>query len=146
MPDSDKDKEHKPSGHVLHDKGGRAVWQWAIDSGKTVIDSTSRLMKKLDISHLRLLEDEEREALGPADEEQSSGEPPGKSPTRGGAPAGNSADMNRGFNPYDSRAPAARGPAQAGQKSSPAQRAALPAGPAEKKRPGFLARLFGRGR
>jgi len=33
-----------PRDGVRHDSRGNAVWQWAVDTGKHAIDSTSRLL------------------------------------------------------------------------------------------------------
>ena len=50
-PDSDSKTARK--GTLRHDQGGRAVWEWAIDSSRQALDSTSRLLKKLDLGALR---------------------------------------------------------------------------------------------
>jgi hypothetical protein len=50
-------EEKKPDdnlGGVRHDSRGNAVWQWAVDSGKQALDSTSRLLKRLDVPGLKL--------------------------------------------------------------------------------------------
>src|SRR5262245_33857430 len=62
MSASDKDDPSKPSGRVRHDSGGRAVWEWAVESGKHAIDSTSALLKKLELSGLRLMDDKKKAA------------------------------------------------------------------------------------
>jgi hypothetical protein len=53
MPSSNgpKDGDKKPPkvGRVRHDASGRAIWEWAADTGKHAIDSTSRLLKRLDL-------------------------------------------------------------------------------------------------
>jgi hypothetical protein len=50
-PDSDSKTTRKPT--LRHDQRGRAVWEWAIDSSRQALDSTSRLLKKLDLGALR---------------------------------------------------------------------------------------------
>jgi len=140
----DKTKEPRPSGRVRHDSGGRAVWQWAIDSGKHAVDSTSRLLKKLDISHLRILEDDEREAVKRAAE---LGEQVGNTPAQPiGGPAQVGEDAaRRSFNPYDSRTPVGRGISPPKPKPPPKPRITQPVR-AVQARPGLLARLFGSGK
>jgi len=44
-------------GGVRHDARGNAVWHWAVETGKHAIDSTSRLLKRLEVPGLKL-EDE----------------------------------------------------------------------------------------
>ncbi len=52
---SDKDdKSGKNPGAVHHDARGNAVWQWAVDAGKQALDSTSRLLKRLEVPGLKL--------------------------------------------------------------------------------------------
>ena len=42
---------------LSYDSRGNAVWQWAVDSGKHLIDSTTHLLKRLEVPGLRLEED-----------------------------------------------------------------------------------------
>jgi len=57
-PDDDE-KAAKPLGRVRHDAGGRAVWEWAVESGRHAIESTSRLLKRLDLPGIGLLDEEQ---------------------------------------------------------------------------------------
>ena len=43
-----------PSGHIVHDERGNAVWDWVKDTARTAVDSTSRLLKKLEVPDLKL--------------------------------------------------------------------------------------------
>lgn len=127
VPGSDEqnrqNKEKQPLGRVRHDKGGRAIWEWAVESGKHAIESTSMLLKKLDISGLHLTDDPDADKPGE----------PGP-----GAPGG-------GFNPYDTRTPTGRGAATPlPPKAPPKPRITQP--PRQQKKPGFFGRLFGGGR
>jgi hypothetical protein len=59
-----------PSGCVAHDSRGNAVWNWAAEAGALALESTSRLLKKLEVPELavedkpRSLELEERQPGG----------------------------------------------------------------------------------
>jgi hypothetical protein len=51
---SGPDSDEKPrAGRVRHDSGGRAIWEWAVESGKHAVDSTSHLLKKLELTRRR---------------------------------------------------------------------------------------------
>jgi hypothetical protein len=42
------------SGRVVHDDRGNAVWDWMKDTARIAIDSTSRLLKKLEVPELKM--------------------------------------------------------------------------------------------
>ena len=42
---------------VTRDQKGNAVWKWAADSGRHLIESTSALLKRLEVPGLRLEDD-----------------------------------------------------------------------------------------
>ncbi len=134
MSASDKDDAPRPSGRVRHDSGGRAVWEWAVDSGKHAIDSTSRLLKKLDLSGLQLVDDKKPSDKALLDDD----EVPSISETEINPQKGD----KRAFNPYDSRTVARRKPAPGKPKPPARARVTQPVRPA--KPPGFFARLFGK--
>jgi len=56
MSEHDPNDPKKPGG-VKHDSRGNAVWQWAADTGRHAIDSTSRLLKRLDVPGLKIDEE-----------------------------------------------------------------------------------------
>jgi hypothetical protein len=73
------------AGGVRHDARGNAVWQWATETARHAVASTSQLLRRLDVSSLSLQDDES---------------PPG-SPTTPARPA---RKAQGGFNPYDGAA------------------------------------------
>lgn len=137
-------KPAHPAGHVRHDKSGRAIWEWAVDTGRHALDSTSRLLKRLEAPGLALEDDARRKARPKPDEPEAPAAP--QIPTFGGELEKDPlAGKRQGFNPYDSRSPPPRKAASPAKPAggSPSRPAAPrpPSPPAE--RPGFLSRLFG---
>ena len=51
-----------PSGRVRHDDRGNAVWDWLKETGRNAIESTSRLLRKLEAPQLEV-EDKKDEEL-----------------------------------------------------------------------------------
>lgn len=136
---------NKPKvGRVRHDSSGRAIWEWAADTGKHALDSTSRLLKRLDIPGLSLADDPK--VKKEEDEDHSFGAPKEEDPLQ---------KKRRSFNPYESRLPPkiqAPPPTAKAAPTPPATPPAKPAPPrrlskeeqeAETKR-GWFSRLLGR--
>jgi hypothetical protein len=42
------------SGRVIHDERGNAVWDWIKETSRIAIDSTSRLLKRLEVPELKV--------------------------------------------------------------------------------------------
>lgn len=146
--DGPKDDDRKPKvGRVRHDATGRAIWEWATDTGKHAIDSTSRLLKRLELPGLSIAEDPKS---GKKEEKHEIyGGPEENDPLKG---------KRQSFNPYESRsppkiqAPPPTAKPAAKQPAKPPAPAARPAAPkpltqeeqeAETKR-GLLGRFFSR--
>ena len=53
-PDAAPDPSPGRSGRVVHDERGNAVWDWLKDTGRMAIDSTSRLLKRLEVPELKV--------------------------------------------------------------------------------------------
>jgi len=45
-----------PSGRVVHDERGNAVWSWVRETSRIAIEATSRLLKKLEAPELKVEE------------------------------------------------------------------------------------------
>ena len=74
-----------PSGRVVHDERGNAVWDWVKDTTRSAIDSTSRLLKKLEVPELKM-DDTQSNPLGvEADRDAGGGYDPygSSSPAKG---------------------------------------------------------------
>jgi hypothetical protein len=143
-PEDPKDKP-TPAGRVKHDASGRAIWEWAAETGRNALDSTSRLLKRLEMPGLSLLDEDkdkkqaeeqsqrtDREAgFNPYEDANPRGTQPGKQiPTYGGQSEKDPlANARRSFNPYD-------------KSKTTAPRPAQPVKPAKKT--GILGRLFGK--
>lgn len=107
-----------------------------MDSGRQAVDSTSRLLKKLELTGLTLMGDEKKPwEQKPGD---TSVEPPPVVTPEIPPETDPMARKGHSFNPYDSRASVTRTPAP--PKSTAARRVTPPAA----KKRGFFARLFGR--
>jgi hypothetical protein len=137
-------KPASPAGHVRHDKSGRAIWEWAIDTGRHALDSTSRLLKRLDMPGLALEDDSRKKAKPGTTEPEAPAAP--QVPSFGGELEKDPlAGKRQGFNPYDSRSPPPRKTAPPSKPAAnPASRpsSSRPAAPSAGK-PGFLSKLFG---
>jgi hypothetical protein len=49
------------TGKVVHDERGNAVWDWLKQTGRNAIDSTTRLLRKLEAPELNVEKPEEEE-------------------------------------------------------------------------------------
>ncbi len=114
MGDNDDKAAKKPDtpGGVQHDARGNAVWKWAVESGRHAIESTSQLLRRLEVPGLKLEDDPE--VLKEKAEAHEPGDPAG--PVR-----------TVGYDPYGG-AGAARSP---GKVPKVAARPAPPAKPAQ---------------
>ena len=50
----DKTAADRTAGRVVHDSRGNAVWQWVKDTGRHAIESTSALLRKLELPELKV--------------------------------------------------------------------------------------------
>jgi hypothetical protein len=141
--DESSEKNRVQKDGVSHDQRGNAVWKWAADSGRHLMESTTALLKRLEVPGLKLEED----ASGPRKQ-------PGLELEEGGA-----TKKDVGYDPYGSKratpGPAARPagaakPAAAARPTASARPAAAPKPAATKPaaaplpRRSLLGRLFGK--
>ena len=59
-PDRPAEASKPASGRVVHDAHGNAVWDWLKQTGRAALDSTSLLLKKLELPGLEI-EDSSRQ-------------------------------------------------------------------------------------
>lgn len=65
-------REQIPSGRVRHDDRGNAVWDWLKETSRNAVESTSRLLKKLELPQLKV-EDKKDEELRLDDSDRDPG-------------------------------------------------------------------------
>ena len=141
----DKDRpKADPAGRVAHDARGHAIWQWAGSATRQALETTSRMLKRLEVPGLKLLDDETAHNATPEEK----------------ARALKAQRLREGFSPYESapgpKSGARPAPRTAPAKPSPARPAPSRPAPAAKpsvQRPpprpeparrSLFSRLFGR--
>jgi hypothetical protein len=106
--DPESASEHG-AGRVVHDERGNAVWNWAKEIGRSSLDSTSALLKKLNIADLKI--------EGQPDEAPM---PPAKAPSEKAFAKPNIArEPGGGYDPYDRNVAAKKPTAPAGPVGKP---------------------------
>ena len=83
-----KARDEIPSGRVRHDDRGNAVWDWLKDTGRNAIESTSRLLRKLELPQLKVEDKKDEELRIQSDRDTGGGYDPYNQSTkpRGGPP------------------------------------------------------------
>jgi len=77
-----------PAGRIVHDERGNAVWNWLKETGRFCIDSTSAMLKRLDVSDL---------SIDGGKDEQLRGDDTG------------GRDEGGGYDPYNQKVPVKKG-------------------------------------
>jgi len=95
------------AGRIVHDERGNAMWDWLAETGRTLIDSTSRLLRRLEVPELKVEEEAEPQLQLEADRDAGGGYDPygrsnsGKTGTAGGTRGGSSQERaGGGYDPY----------------------------------------------
>jgi hypothetical protein len=64
------------AGRVIHDERGNAVWDWLKDTARIAIDSTSRLLMRLEVPELKMEDTAEQELRMESDRDAGGGYDP----------------------------------------------------------------------
>jgi hypothetical protein len=64
------------AGRVIHDERGNAVWDWLKDTARIAVDSTSRLLQRLDVPELKVDDTREQEFRKESDRDPGGGYDP----------------------------------------------------------------------
>lgn len=73
------------AGRIVHDARGNAVWDWVKDTTRIAIDSTSRLLKRLEVPELQMEDAREQEPRAESERDAGGGYDPyggGSTPNR----------------------------------------------------------------
>ena len=65
-----------PAGRVVHDERGNAVWDWLKDTARMAVDSTSRLLRRLEVPELKVEETQEKDLRLESDRDAGGGYDP----------------------------------------------------------------------
>ena len=77
------------SGRIVHDERGNAVWDWIKETSRIAIDSTSRLLKRLEVPELKVEDTQKNNELSlEADRDAGGGYNPYGGSTGGGKSTG----------------------------------------------------------
>jgi hypothetical protein len=84
-PAAPKDYFDGRSGRIVHDERGNAVWDWIIETSRIAVDSTSRLLKRLEVPELKMEDTQKNNELSlEADRDAGGGYNPYGGSTSGG--------------------------------------------------------------
>ena len=64
------------AGRVVHDSRGNAVWDWVKETSRVAIESTSRLLRKLEVPELQVEDEKDQELRIESDRDPSGGYDP----------------------------------------------------------------------
>ena len=65
-----------PRGRIVHDERGNAVWDWLKETGRIAIESTSRLLRKLEIPEMKVEDKTDEELRLESDRDRGGGYDP----------------------------------------------------------------------
>ena len=75
--------ERGAAGRVVHDSRGNAVWHWVKETGRIAIESTSRLLKRLEMPGLKTEEKSDQDLRLESDRDAGGGYDPYNQSQRG---------------------------------------------------------------
>ena len=88
-PVAPQDEFEGKSGRIVHDERGNAVWDWIKETSRIAIDSTSRLLKRLEVPELKVEDTQKNNELSlEADRDAGGGYNPYGGSTGGGKSTG----------------------------------------------------------
>ncbi len=95
----------RKAGRVIHDERGNAVWDWLAETGRILVDSTSRLLRRLETPELKIEAEADQQLRLESDQDAGGGyDPYGRSSSaKPGGPAGGSGTKGHaggGYDPY----------------------------------------------
>jgi len=68
--------DERPAGRVVHDARGNAVWDWLKETGRFCIESTSAMLKRLEVPGLKMEGDKDGELRLEEDRDEGGGYDP----------------------------------------------------------------------
>ena len=68
--------EQRGAGRIVHDERGNAVWDWLKETSRIAIESTSRLLKRLEVPELKVEGDKDEELRVESDRDAGGGYDP----------------------------------------------------------------------
>ena len=113
-PAAPKDEFAGKSGRIVHDERGNAVWDWIKETSRIAIDSTSRLLKRLEVPELKMEDTQKNNELSlEADRDAGGGYNP-----YGGSTSGGKTAFSRGGGSTGSRGPTSGAPSPGATRSA----------------------------
>jgi hypothetical protein len=103
------------SGRIIHDERGNAVWDWLKETSRIAIDSTSRLLKRLEVPELKMEDTQDNNELSLESDRDAGG---GYNPYGGSPSGGKSAGPRTGGGPAASRGPTSGAPGSGATRRS----------------------------
>jgi hypothetical protein len=110
-----KDEFAGKSGRIVHDERGNAVWDWIKETSRVAIDSTSRLLKRLEVPELKMEDTQKNNELSLEADRDAGG---GYNPYGGSTGGGKSTGPRGGGGPATSRGPTSGGSGSGATRSS----------------------------
>jgi hypothetical protein len=90
------------AGRIVHDERGNAIWSWIKETSRAAIESTSHLLKKLEVPELKMEDTQNNELKLESDRDEGGGYNPYGGSTSGGkaaSPRGSGGDRFGGATP-----------------------------------------------